>query len=102
MRGDAMAWPDVLDAMEEHLERAERVLAGEDLSIEPFVLPSRRDRLPADLAGRARELLDATLLMEQLLEEAMTDMAVQMASRAASPAWPADNRPAPSYFDRTA
>lgn len=64
-----LAWPDLLDALEERNRRCEALLRG--AAEEPGALPEVElvpdGPLPADLALRVRALLDDTQRLEQLL-----------------------------------
>ena len=97
-------WSAVLDAMEERLHTAQRLLEGEDVPIDLCVPALATEPLPPILAGRARALLDATIQMEARIDEAMAGLASRVADGRRSPGLRrlVADRPAPSYFDRTA
>ena len=99
MSSDEASWTAVLDAMEERLEQAKRLLAGNDF-FEVSIPPVASGRMPASVAGQAQRLLDATVLMEKSLSEAMSDLSMVIAD---VPTWRrTPDRPAPTYIDRSA
>jgi hypothetical protein len=93
-------WTGVLDAMERRLVLAERFLAGEEVHLDHFVLPDGLGPLPAELRPRARALFEATGQAESRLAVEMERMTRRV--RPASLLAGGDDRPAPSYVDRSA
>ena len=66
-------WEAELDRLELDVLRAERVLKGlSGLSAEPWTPPSIPHQMPADLVGRAKELLDRQDRTTALLGHALT------------------------------
>lgn len=94
-----MGWPEHLDAMEEAL-RAASATVHDGAPPRQVALPPVDGPLPAELAPRARALLDATRQLEAEARQRMAEVghaATRLRARRLS--FPGTGREVPAYVD---
>jgi hypothetical protein len=93
-------WEAELDRLELDVLRAERVLKGLGaLPTEPWAPPSIPGQMPADLVGRAQELLDRQDRTTELLGHALTAAQKQIAFGARVSGATSQGPAGPIYLD---